>query len=166
MASSIYVYKNIEEYLTYYKGKENQLVYQIPIIDMFIDPKKEKLFVVTNQDNPDQKGNIDFFRTIVHVRNESQVPKMWESEYDIKVVQFEKINYNDKTGYLEFFPKFLRKPEMRQHVDRCVGGGDKLKYPVDYKYKFYDFTYDRINLVLDVPKKSILSRFFSLLQLK
>lgn len=165
MASSIYVYKSLKEYQTYYKGLDDQLIYQIPIIDMFVDPAKEKLFVVTNQDTPDTKGVIDFFRTIVHVRHETWIPKIGE-EYNVKVAQHGMIEYNDKSGFIEFFPKFLRKPEMKQHVDRCIGGGDKKRYELDYDNRFYDFAYDRINLILKEPKKSILERFLLLLRLK
>lgn len=151
MASSIYVYKSMSEYENYYDGKEKNLIYQIPIIDMYIDPKKEKLFVITNQSET-VKTNIEYFRTIVHVRQESWVPKLLESEYETKLVEHGKFVYNGKTGWIEFFPRFLRKPRMRQHVDRCLGGAERRKYKIDYDKRFYDYAQDRINLILKEPK--------------
>ena len=159
MASSIYFYKSLEEYHSFYKGLDDQLIYHIPIVDMFIDAEKEKLFVITNQDDK-VKGNIEFFRSIVHVRNENWKEKMFESEFNIECVQHGKVIYNDATGYIEFFPRFLRKPRMAQHADRCLGGGQGKKYEINYDYKFYDYAANRINLILSekIPRLRLFGR--------
>ena len=102
MASSIYVYRSIAEYKKYYEGKHEQLIYQIPILDMYVDTDKEKMFVITNQDLDSQKRNIDFFRTIVHVRSETLVPSVISNdEFNVRVVQHGKVMYNGKSGNIE-----------------------------------------------------------------
>ena len=157
MASSIYLYKNYDEYKEYYKGKSDQLVFQIPIIDMYVDHENYHLFVVTNQDD-NAKKQIDFRRTIVHIRHEGWVPDVLMYSGSVNLVQHDKVVYNGKTGYIDFFPRFLRKAKYCQRVDRVVGGSEKKDYNVLYDLKFYDFTQDRINIILGEPKASLSER--------
>ena len=157
MASSIYVYKNIDDFLEYYKGKEDQLIHKIPIIDMYIEPRLEKLFVVTNQDvQQEKKQNIDWFRTIVHIRNEEFIPDMFaREELNPVVVQYGKVFFDGKTGYINFFPRRFRKSLYGQHVDRFIGGmSSQKKYPLKYEHRYYDFLQDRINLILGDVQES------------
>lgn len=158
MASSIYLYNSYDDYLSYYKGKSEQLVFQIPIIDMYIDSKNQKLFVITNQDN-NAKKNIDFSRTIVHVRHDGWRADVVAYDNSVELVQYDKLIYNGKTGYIDFFPRFLKKPKYSQRIDRVVGGSSRRKYDIDYEHKFYDWTQDRINLILGEPKSGLFSRF-------
>lgn len=163
MASSIYVYKNLKEYKDYYKGKDEQLVHQIPIIDMYIDAEHKKLFVVTNQDSPDDKNNIDFYRTIVHVRNEEWKPIIFRTDLCPELVQHDKLIFNGKSGWIEFFPHSLRKPRYAQHVDRFLGGvHDRKTYYMKYDYKYYDFLQDRINLILGEERISLFGKIRNL----
>ncbi len=164
MASSIYVYKNLEEYKEFYKGKDTQLVHQIPIIDMYVEPEKMKLFIVTNQDDDRVKHNLELFRTIVHVRNEEFVPSIFTPELNPVVVQYGKVIFNGKRGYIDFFPRRFRKALYSQHVDRFIGGStDEHTYLVGYEYRYYDFLQDRINLILGDVQESVLSRLCSAL---
>lgn len=165
MASSVYVYKSLDEYKKYYRGKDDQLIHQIPIIDMYVDVKKKKLFVITNQDMETKKQNIDFFRTLVHVRSESLTNDVVSNnEFNVKLVQHDKLLFNGKTGDIEFFPRKVIKPEMVYHIDRCLGGAETKRYDMQYDYRYYDFAQDRINLILGESRKSIwnkLNSYFS-----
>ena len=158
MASSIYLYHSMKDYETYYKGKTDQLLFHMPIIDMYIDPENKQLFVITNQDN-NAKKQIDFHRSIVHVRNESWRPDILMYSGTVETVQHDKMVYNGNTGYIDFFPRFLRKPKYSQRIDRVVGGITKYKkWYIDYDKKFYDFTQNRINLIMNGAKASLYER--------
>lgn len=166
LASSIYVYKNMEEFLMYYAGKEEQLIHKIPIIDMFVEPKLKKLFVITNQDIiNEKKNNIDWFRTIVHIRNEEFIPDMFaRKEFNPLTVQHGKLIFDGKTGYIDFFPRKFRKALYGQHVDRFIGGmKNRKRYQLEYEHRYYDFLQDRINLILGVEQVSVWTGFCSAL---
>lgn len=154
MASSIYLYPSYEDYKTYYKGQFDQLIFQIPIIDMYVDPIHAQLFVITNQDD-NAKKQIDFHKSIVHVRHVGWEPDVLAYSGSVLLVQHGKVFYNGKTGYIDFFPRFLRKSKFSQRADRVVGGSKKKTYNLLYDLKFYDWTRDRINLILGEPKSGL-----------
>lgn len=125
---------------------------------MYVDTKNQKLFVITNQDD-NAKKNIDFSRTIVHVRHDGWRADVIAYDNSVELVQFGKLIYNGKTGYIDFFPRFLRKAKYSQRVDRVVGGSKQSKYDIEYEHKFYDFAQDRINIILGKSKSGLFSRF-------
>ena len=140
MASSIYVYPDFSSYDKYYGREREDITNECIVIDLYIDPKKEKIYVVTNTSNEKERTTQ---RTITHIRNES-----FKKEYindDCLLVTDKKIRY--RKGYLEFFPRFLRKPLLKIKVDRCVGGEIK-KSDIDLRKMKYDFIRDRINLIV------------------
>ena len=144
MASSIYIYPDTDQYSRFYGRERDDLTFEAVLIDLYVDFKKQKLFVITNTSN--EKERILNNRTITHIRNES-----YKNEHltdDCVLVTDKDIVY--KNGYLELFPRFLRKPLMKLRVDRCVGGKiDKNK--IDLTQMKYDFTRDRINLIVYEP---------------
>jgi hypothetical protein len=144
MASSIYIYPDIDQYSRFYGREREDLTFEAVLIDLYVDIKKQKLFVITNTSN--EKERVLNNRTITHIRNES-----YKTEHltdDCVLVTDKDIVY--KNGYLELFPRFLRKPLMKLRVDRCVGGNiDKNK--IDLTQMKYDFTRDRINLMVYKP---------------
>ena len=141
MASSIYIYPDIDQYSRFYGRERDDLTFEAVLIDLYVDFIKQKLFVITNTSN--EKERILNSRTITHIRNES-----YKNEHltdDCILVTDKDIVY--KNGYIELFPRFLRKPLMKLRVDRCVGGNiDKNK--IDLTQMKYDFTRDRINLIV------------------
>lgn len=140
MASSLYIYPTKKEYDKFYGKELEDITYECTIIDLYIDPKTQRIFVITNTSN--EKERIKK-RTITHIQNER-----FKNEYltdDCMLVTDEKIKY--KNGYLEFFPRFLRKPLLKFKVDRCVGGEIKESF-IDLKNMKYDFVRDRINLLV------------------
>ncbi len=141
MASAIYVYPDFNEYTRFYGREQNDLTYEAVLIDLYVDVVKQKLFVITNTSN--EKERILNNRTITHIRNESFKKDHLNDE--CRLVTDKDIVY--KNGYLELFPRFLRKPLMKLRVDRCVGGNIK-KNRLDLTKMKYDFTRDRINLVV------------------
>ena len=163
MASSIYIYNSYEEYKEYYKGKHEQLIFQIPIIDMYVDPVNKQLFVITNQDE-NAKKQIDFHRTIVHVRQQGWSTDVLGYSGSVMLVEHDKVFYNGKTGYIDFFPRFMKVSKYSQRADRVVGGNEKKTYNLLYDLKFYDWQQDRINLILGNSKESGWSRFCSRLK--
>lgn len=164
MATAVYVYKSLDDYNKFYSGKTDQLVYQIPIIDIYVDVEKGKLFVVTNQNFDETKKGIEWYRTIVSLRSENFLPLLLaDKRFDVEVLWENNTVYNDKKQNLEFFRSRLGKPKMSHQVDRCVGGGDLKLYTLKYKYRFYDYTVDRINLILDSSREQGWTRIKSLL---
>jgi len=141
MASSIYIYPNISQYDRFYGREREDLTFEAILIDLYIDHKKQKMFVITN--TSEEKERILNNRTITHIRNEA-----YKNEHltdDCILVTDKDIVY--KNGYLELFPRFLRKPLMKLRVDRCVGGNIE-KNNIDLTNMKYDFTRDRINLIV------------------
>jgi hypothetical protein len=144
MASAIYVYPDFNQYSRFYGREQNDLTYEAILIDLYVDVVKQKLFVITNTSN--EKERILNNRTITHIRNESF--KKYHLNDDCRLVTDKDIVY--KNGYLELFPRFLRKPLMKLRVDRCVGG-DIKKNRIDLSRMKYDYTRDRINLIIYEP---------------
>ena len=51
--------------------------------------------------------------------------------------------------FIDIFPRFLRKPELRWRVDKYINNSDNLETKfVDYDNRYYDFENNRINFVL------------------
>ena len=77
MASSIYIYTNLQDYENLYKGKQEAYTYETPIIDLFIRPREgdavtdsiptNKLWVITQTDKVKMRTSLE--RTIVHISN-------------------------------------------------------------------------------------------------
>ena len=145
MASSIYVYPDFQTYDKYYGREREDITNECVIIDLYINPKEEKIFVITNTSNEKERINN---RTITHIRNEE-----FKDEYineDCMLVLHNKMRY--KKGYIEFFPRFLRKPMLKIRVDRCIGGEIK-QTNIDMRKMNYDFVRDRINLIVEVSQE-------------
>ena len=142
MASSIYIYEDYREYQKVYGNYSDSVIHQTDLIDMFI--KGEKLWVVTNTNHLKERPRLT--KSVVHFRNGSADEYM---EGDELCVTYDKIRYNSKNNMLEIFPRFLRKPLFSVKVDRFYGQKVKGKKPIDYTYRFYDMTRDRINLVIE-----------------
>jgi len=142
LASSIYVYPDFSLYEKYYGREREDLTNEAILIDLYVNPKKEKMYVITNTSN--DKVRMSERYTINHIRNED-----FKNEYiteDCKLVTDNDILY--KNGYLELFPRFLRKPLMKLRVDRCIGGKIN-KSKIDLRKMKYDFIRDRINLICE-----------------
>ena len=144
MASAIYVYPDFNQYSRFYGREQNDLTYEAILIDLYVNHKEQKLFVITNTSN--EKERILNNRTITHIKNESF--KKDHLNANCTLITDKDIIY--KNGYLELFPRFLRKPLMKLRVDRCVGG-DIKKNRIDLSRMKYDYTRDRINLIIYEP---------------
>ena len=99
MASSIYLYPDISQYNKFYGRERDDLTFEAILIDLYVDYKKQKLFVITNTSN--EKERFLNNRTITHIRNES-----YKNEHltdDCVLVTDKDIVY--KNGYLELFPR-------------------------------------------------------------
>ena len=51
MASSIYLYPDISQYNKFYGRERDDLTFEAILIDLYVDYKKQKLFVITNTSN-------------------------------------------------------------------------------------------------------------------
>jgi len=146
MATSIYIFENDKMFNVVYKDVLEDPLYVMPIIDLYV--KQDKLWIVTNSN--DQKEQPRLSNTLVHFRKGSI--KEWE-EGDEKLVKHNDIRYNHKKLHLEFFPKFLRKPLLSMRIGRCYSDKDKGYSKINYDKRYYDFTNDRIILLLEDVKK-------------
>ena len=151
MASSIYIYTNIQDYENLYKGKQEAYTYETPIIDLFIRPREgdavtdsiqtNKLWVITQTDKVKMRPSLE--RTIVQFSNGTCFDFCSGNELQ---VEKEKVFYNPKTNQLEFYPRTLRKPLLSLKVDKVVGGKPNKKSKIRFRNKYYDMTHDRLNL--------------------
>ena len=151
MASSIYIYTNLQDYENLYKGKQEAYTYETPIIDLFIRPREgdavtdsiqtNKLWVITQTDKVKMRPSLE--RTIVHFSNGTCFDFCSGNEVQ---VEREKIIYNPKNNQLEFYPRKLRRPLLSLKVDKVVGGKPSKKSKINFKAKYYDMTHDRLNL--------------------
>jgi hypothetical protein len=142
MATSIYIFDNMEEYKKIYGEKFDLLEYKVDLVDLWI--KGDKLWIVTNTN--DQKEQPQLSRTLVHFRQGSI--DNWK-EGDEKLVLHGKIRFNLKRDHVEFFPRFLRKPLLWLRVGRFHGKRDDKYKQIDYEQRFYDFHNDRIVFVCE-----------------
>lgn len=143
MASSVYVFDDMNVFKYVYKGYTENKMRKIKIVDMYVQDK-DKLYVVTNTN--DQKERPLLQKSLVHFRNGS----LGEYETDnTELVKYEKIKFNRKKMQLEFNPRFLRKPSLVWKVDRyfdaVIRNENKI---IDYEHRYYDFELDRIILIL------------------
>lgn len=143
MASSIYIYDNYDEFERFNKDNFNESFKTIKIIDMYVHDKN-KLWVVTNTN--DLKERPHLHKSLVHFRNST----VEEHKTDkTKLILHDKIKFNPKNMCIDIFPHFLRKPDLKWKVDKCIGvNNNKKSRIIDYDNRFYDFENNRINLVL------------------
>jgi len=143
MATSIYVYQNMAEFKKKYGDKIYSQEFCTDILDMYI-AEGEKLWVVTDIIKEVSRPQLN--RTIVHFFANEVKEYLTGKE---KLVLYEKIQFNPKKERIEFFPKKLRSCDLFFRIGRYYG--DTLTKPkkIDYAKRFYDFTSNRINLVLE-----------------
>jgi hypothetical protein len=142
MATSFYVYESIDEYNKVYGQYTQDLMFHCQVIDIYIVPNL-KVIVVTNTNDQKEKANVS--KTIVHCRN-GVIPD--ELKDRAELVKYGKIVYDVKKNKLFFNPRVCRKADYETRVDRFYGNLEKGKKKIDYNHRYYDFTRDRINLVL------------------
>ena len=142
MATSFYVYESLEDYMKMYKQDGENPLSQVKLIDLYVVPNL-KLIVVTNTNN--QKERLNMGKTIIHARNGILPEDLRETA---KLVKYESIIFDIKKKKLYFNKKFLRKAQFETKVDRFFGNLEKGKVKIDFESRFYDFTRDRINLLL------------------
>ena len=143
MATSFYVYDTLKEYKLRYGDKANSEMFQTKIKDMYVT-KDEKLWVVTNFTEQASKPQLN--RSIVHFYA-GEVG--YYKKGDEKLVVEGKIKYNPKKDWVEIYPRTLRNPEVFFRVGRLYGDKPVKTTKINYKYRFYDFTANRINLILN-----------------
>lgn len=149
MASAIYIYPNFAAYDNFYGANLKNIINHLPIIDLYINIAKEQLFVVTN--TAGEGFRVDKSRGIVHIRQESLMENVITE--DETLVLHDKIVYDKRKKQIQFFPSklpgWLKKPKMVQKVDRYVTGDiNKHRDQIDTTKMFYDFEYDRINMIM------------------
>lgn len=142
MATSFYVYDNMD---IYNKINQNQIadpLFHADLIDVFVIPF-DHIILVTNTNN--QKESINMSKTIIHARN-GILPN--ELIGMANLIKYDKIRFDAKKKKLHFNPRFLRKSQYETRVDRYYGDLTKGKFKLNYQYKFYDFIRDRVNLII------------------
>tara|TARA_R100000406_G_scaffold51754_1_gene35201 strand:- start:652 stop:1098 length:447 start_codon:yes stop_codon:yes gene_type:complete len=142
MASSIYIFNNIETFQSVYGKYFDDVLFKMPLIDIYL--KKDKLWIVTNSNDMKEQPRLE--RTIVHFRSGNV--EEWK-DGDEKLVKYNDVRFNCKTSNVEFFPRFLRKPLLRMRIGRYFGNVDDKCHDIDYSQRFYDYTNDRIIFVLE-----------------
>ena len=142
MATSFYVYDTLKEYKLRYGDKANSEMFQTKIKDMYV-ADGEKLWVVTNFTEEVAKPQLN--RSIVHFLAGEVA---YYKKGDEKLVVEGKIKYNPKKEWVEIYPRVLRNPEVFFRIGRLYGDKPVKTTKINYKHRFYDFTSNRINLIL------------------
>ena len=142
MATSFYVYDTLKEYKLRYGDKAQSQMFQTKIKDMYVT-KDEKLWVVTNFTEQAAKPQLN--RSIVHFYAGEVA---YYKKGDEQLIVDGKITYNVADERVEMFPRILRKPILFFRVGRFYGDKPNKTTKINYKYRYYDFTSNRINLIL------------------
>ena len=142
MATSFYVYDTLKEYKLRYGDKAQSQMFQTKVKDMYVT-KDEKLWVVTNFTEQAAKPQLN--RSIVHFYAGEVA---YYKKGDEQLIVDGKITYNVADERVEMFPRILRKPILFFRVGRFYGDKPNKTTKINYKYRYYDFTSNRINLIL------------------
>ena len=142
MATSFYVYDTLKEYKLRYGDKAKLEMFQTKIKDMYVTEDK-KLWVVTNFTEKAAKPQLN--RSIVHFYAGEVA---YYKKGDEQLIVDGKISYNANDEIIEIFPRKLRKPVLFFRVGRFYGDKPNKTAKINYKYRYYDFTSNRINLIL------------------
>lgn len=142
MATSFYVYDTLKEYKLRYADKVESELFQTKIKDMYVTEDK-KLWVVTNFTEKAAKPQLN--RSIVHFYAGEVA---YYKKGDEQLIVDGKISYNASDEIVEIFPRKLRKPVLFFRVGRFYGDKPNKTTKINYKYRYYDFTSNRINLIL------------------
>jgi len=141
MSTSFYVYETLDEYKRLNKQFVNNPLYHTKLIDMYIIPNL-KIILITHTN--DQKERINLTKTTIHARNGFLPDELKHAQ----IVNYGKIFFDVKKSKLLINPKFLRKAQYIQKVDRYFGERTTGKQKINYEFRFYDFVRDRVSLVL------------------
>ncbi len=141
MATTFHVYDSFSTYRKIYDKKSDSILFEADITDCYI--KGEHLWIVTNTNLEKERPQLN--RTIVHFRN-NDISKYEEG--DEKLVKYKESRYNPKNDQIEFCTRRFRKPMMVMRVGRFHGDKPKKPVKLDWTYRLYDITSDRVNLVL------------------
>ena len=106
MATSIYVYQTMGDFLKVYGDKIYAKEFCTDILDMYI-AEGEKLWVVT--DVTKEVARPELNRTIVHFYANEVKNYLTGKE---KLILYEKISFNPKKGRIEFFSRKFKEPEL------------------------------------------------------
>ena len=143
MATSIYVYQTMGDFLKVYGDKIYAKEFCTDILDMYI-AEGEKLWVVT--DVTKEVARPELNRTIVHFYANDVNNYLTGKE---KLILYEKISFNPKKGRIEFFSRKFKEPELFFRIGRYYGDELKKNTKINYKHRFYDFTTNRMNFIIE-----------------
>ena len=141
MATTFHVYDKYSTYKQRYLDKTDSVYFAVDITDCYI--VGEHLWVVTNTNL--EKERPELHRTIVHFRN-NDISK-YETGEEV-LVKYEESRYNPKNNNIEFCTRRFRKPLFSIRTGRFHGDRPSKPVKLNWAYRFYDITNDRVNLVL------------------
>lgn len=147
MGTSIYIYENIETYLKAYEDfvnpKQELNMRSIKVRDMYIRPD-EKLWFVLDTNEFSNRAGVNRSIAFLTLKDFNSYADGKE-----KLVKSGCVKYDPKEDKLVFYPKFLRKCDLKLKVDRVLNQKPKKSTKLDYKYMFFDLPYNRLGLVLE-----------------
>lgn len=146
MGISFHVYQNVDEYVKRNNDRINPKAEvneaSLPLADLYITPD-EKLMLVLDClrlfEHPDVSRSIACFQL-------NNIKKHLKG--DEKLVLHDKISFNPKNQTVDFVARKLRKPLMSIRVGRFWGDLPEKTKKVDTKYKFFNVTSNKVDLVL------------------
>jgi len=146
MGVSLYAYSNLKTYVDKYKNfidmKKKVNESSIKVLDLYIKDD-DKLWIILNTDMFSNKTGYTRSITFFNLKEFNEYKKG-----DEKLVLDGKLTYNPKTNHVSFFPKKLRKPELRLRIDKFNGERPKKTLKIDYNNMFFDINYNRLILIL------------------
>lgn len=141
MATTFHVYDSYSTYKQRYLDKSESVYFSSDIKDCYI--VGNHLWIVTKTNLEKEKPELN--RTIVHFRNNDI------SEYETGneiLVKYKESRYNPKNDHIEFCTRKFRKPLFSIKIGRFHGDKPSKPVKLDWSYRMYDITNDRVNLVL------------------
>lgn len=147
MGTSIYVFQNLQTFLKSYEDfidpKKELNERSIKVKDMYIRPD-EKLWFVLDTDKFSNRSGISKSITFLTLKNFQSY-----SDGKEKLVKAGCIKYEPKDNKIIFYPKFLRRYDLKLKVDRFLYDKPKKSVKIDYRYMFFDMPFNRLILVLE-----------------
>jgi hypothetical protein len=146
MGISMHVYSDLNEYILRNSdrvdGKRKINESSLKLLDMIVTPDDKILVVLDCEkyfDRPDVSRSIACYQ-------KNNISKYMNGEE--RLVKYEDVEYNPKNDNITFFPKFIGKSGIFFKIGRFWGDRPEKKTKIDWEYKFYNLSMNKIDLIL------------------
>ena len=147
MGTSIYVFENLETYTKTYDNfvdpKKELNERSIKVRDLYLRPD-EKLWFILDTDKFSNRSGVSKSITFLTLKDFKS-----NTDGNEKLVKHGCLKYEPKENKIIFYPKFLRKCDLKLKVDRFLFDKPKKSVKIDQNNMFFDLPFNRLVLILE-----------------